>query len=156
MEKMVLYFSPTGTTRKRAEALAEAEGARLIELRPAKPYTAADLDWTDSRSRSTREMKDPQARPALQEVPDLAGCRELFLGFPIWWGLAPRIVDTLLDSLDLNGVTVVPFATSGGSGIERAERDLQKNHPGIRFAQGRLLNGNIPEDQLKYWADRVG
>ena len=115
----------------------------LYEIRPAKPYTAADLDWTDSKSRSTIEMNDPACRPAIAEpVTDMGQYDTIFLGFPIWWYVEPRIVDTFLESYDFSGKTVIPFATSGGSGIGKAEKSLQAHCPGADWKKGQLLNGS--------------
>ena len=156
MKKAVVYYSASGVTRNKARELAAAEQADLIELVPAELYTAADLDWTDKGSRSTREMNDAKSRPALVRQPDVSGSDEIFLGFPIWWGLAPRIVETFLDHADLQKAAMVPFATSGGSGIAKAEKALIRAYPDIRFVPGRLLNGRIDPEQLKFWADAAG
>ena len=120
---LVAYFSASGVTADAAKKLAEAEGADLYEIVPETPYTAADLDYTNKQSRSTLEMTDPSSRPALadRDAP-IAGHDTIFLGFPIWWGTAPRIVNTFLDSYDLSGKTVILFATSGGSGLGRPQK----------------------------------
>ena len=117
-KKLVAYFSPTGTTAKAAQAVADAVGADMFEIKPAVPYTAADLDWMDSRSRSTLEMKDDSSRPAIAEkCASMAEYDVVYLGFPIWWYVAPTIVNAFLESYDLSGKTVVVFATSGTSGM---------------------------------------
>ena len=138
---LVAYFSPTGATKRAAKEIAGAVGGDLYEIRPEKPYTAADLDWMDKRSRSTLEMNDPASRPAMAgDVPDVSGYDTVFLGFPIWWYVEPRIVDTFLESCDFYGKLVIPFATSGGSGISRAEQSLRAHCPGAIWMKGKLLN----------------
>ena len=139
---LVAYFSATGTTAGVARHIADATGADLYEIRPAQPYTEADLDWTDKRSRSTLEMKDGACRPAIAgELPDLSGYDTVLLGFPVWWYVEPRIVDAFLDGCDIAGRTIVPFATSGGSGIEKAAANLKSGYPQANWGRGRLLNG---------------
>ncbi len=139
---LIAYFSASGTTARVARGMADATGADLYEIRPAQPYTEADLDWTDKKSRSTVEMNDRSCRPAMAEpVPDMSQYDTILVGFPIWWYVEPRIVDTFLDSCDLSGKTVIPFATSGGSGIDRAESNLRSNYPRANWGRGRLLNG---------------
>lgn len=154
MKKLVAYFSCSGITKSKAEELAKAEGADLIEIVPAKPYTSKDLNWQDKKSRSTIEMNDSHCRPALAEKIDTKGYDEIFIGFPIWWDLAPRIINTFLEQEDLSNVKVIPFATSGGSGITHAQQALKKEYPAIHFEPGKLLNGKISEEQLKIWADK--
>ena len=139
---LIAYFSASGTTARVARGMADATGADLYEIRPAQPYTEADLDWTDKKSRSTVEMNDRSCRPAMAEpVPDMSQYDTILVGFPIWWYVEPRIVDTFLGSCDLSGKTVIPFATSGGSGIDRAESNLRSNYPRANWGRGRLLNG---------------
>ena len=117
---LIAYFSATGTTARAAERLAEATGGTLYAIVPSRPYTPDDLDWHDKRSRSSAEMNDPQARPAIGgRQPDTEDYDTVFIGYPIWWDLAPRIIDTFIESHDLKGKTVIPFATSGGSGPEK-------------------------------------
>ena len=139
---LVAYFSATGTTARVAKQIADATGADLYEITPAERYTQADLDWTNKKSRSTLEMNDGSCRPAIAgELPDPSGYDTVFLGFPVWWYVEPRIVDTFLDGCDLSGRTFVPFATSGGSGIEKAENKMKAEHPRAMWVKGRLLNG---------------
>ena len=121
MKKLVAYFSASGVTKKTAETLAEAIGADLFEIKPAVPYTRADLDWTDKQSRSTKEMNDPASRPVVAETLDtMAQYDTVFVGFPIWWYVAPTIIDTFLEQYDFAGKTMIPFATSGGSGMGKS------------------------------------
>ena len=139
---LVAYFSASGVTGRVAREIAEATGAELYEIRPAQPYTPADLDWTNKKSRSSVEMNDPACRPALAEAaPDMDKYDAVFLGFPIWWYVEPRIVDTFLDGCDLTGKTLIPFATSGGSGVEGAARALQGAYPQAQWKPGKLLGG---------------
>ena len=127
---LVAYFSASGVTARAAREIAEAVGADLYEICPAEPYTDADLNWTDKKSRSTVEMNDTACRPAIAEpVANMEQYDTVFLGFPIWWYVEPRIVDTFLESYDFSGKTVIPFATSGGSGIGKAEKSLQQHCP---------------------------
>ena len=148
---LVAYFSASGVTARAAREIAEAVGGDLFEIRPAEPYTAADLNWMDKRSRSSVEMNDPASRPALAEpAPELSGYDTVFLGFPIWWYVEPRIVDTFLESGDFTGKTLLPFATSGGSGIGGAEKNLRARYPGLSWGTGRLVNGGAAA-----WARRA-
>lgn len=138
---LVAYFSASGTTARAAKAIAQAVGGDLYEIRPAVPYTAADLDWTNKKSRSSVEMNDPACRPAIAApVENMDQYDTVFLGFPIWWYVEPRIVDTFLEGHALAGKRVIPFATSGGSGIEKAERSLKSHCPQANWKKGKLLN----------------
>ena len=140
-QTVVAYFSASGVTARKAAEIAEATGAELYEIRPASPYTSADLNWQNKKSRSSVEMDDPASRPALAEdAPDFSGVSTVFLGFPIWWYVEPRIIDTFLDAVDLSGVKVVPFATSGSSAISGAEKRLRELYPAIDWQSGALLN----------------
>ncbi len=145
----VAYFSATGTTERVAKEIASVTGGRLIAIKPAQPYTAADLDWHDSTSRSSVEMNDPKARPAIAtDSAGLDGCDTLLLGYPIWWNQAPRVVNTFIESADLTGVVVIPFATSGGSGITNSVDGLRTAYPGIDIRDGHLLNGRITRETI--------
>ena len=138
---LIAYFSASGVTERAARERAGAIGADLYEIAPAEPYTDADLNWMDKKSRSTAEMKDPASRPALAEaVPDMSGYDTVFVGFPIWWGVEPRAVDTFLDGGVFAGKRMIPFATSGGSGIAHAEAHLRQLYPGLDWRSGRLVN----------------
>lgn len=140
-EILVAYFSASGTTAEIAREIASAVRADLYEIAPEVPYTTADLNWNNSRSRSSLEMNDPASRPAIAPgAPDLAQYGTVFIGFPIWWYVEPRIVDSFLDGCDLAGKTLIPFATSGGSGIERAAGNLKRQYPAGNWLPGRLLN----------------
>lgn len=152
---LVAYFSASGTTALTAEALAESVGADLYEIRPAVPYTHADLDWTDPKSRSSVEMNDRSGRPALADTDaGIAAYDVVFVGFPIWWYVAPTIINTFLESYDFSGKTVIPFATSGGSGMGKTNEGLEKSCPGARLMEGKLLN-RFSETEMKTWAESV-
>ena len=125
-------------------AEAEAAGADLYEITPKVAYTKADLNWMDKKSRSSVEMNDKKFRPEIEDKDaNIAEYDEIILGFPIWWYVEPKIIDTFLDSYDFAGKTVIPFATSGGSGIENVEKNLQKEYPNINWGKGKLLNGSV-------------
>lgn len=151
-KKLVAYFSASGITAAVAKTLAEAAGAGLYEIRPQAPYTRADLDWTNKRSRSSVEMSDKSFRPPLadQDAP-VADCDILFLGFPIWWYTAPTIVNTFLESYDFTGKTIILFATSGGSGLGKTADDLKASAPGAVIREGKLLNGRQTREALAAW-----
>ena len=149
---LVAYFSATGTTEKTAKDLAMAIGADLFEIEPAERYSDADLNWNDRRSRSSAEMDDETCRPALAAtISDLGSYDTVFVGFPVWWYVEPRIIDTFLEAHDFAGKTVVPFATSGGSGLGKAPERMQKLIPGANVLAGRLLNGHPNKAELKSW-----
>lgn len=152
---LVACFSATGTTARIAEKVTAATGGTLYAITPAEPYTAADLDWTDKRSRSSREMNDPKARPEIGgEKIDMTRYEVIFVGYPIWWDLAPRIVETFLDRYDLGGKTVIPFATSGGSGISNSAAALKKAYPQAAWRPGRLLN-RAGDAEVRAWVEQV-
>ena len=153
---LVAYFSASGATKRVAKKLAAAAGSDLYEIRPAVPYTRADLNWQDQRSRSSVEMNDPSSRPALADhEANLADYDRIFLGFPIWWYTAPHIVRSFLESYDFAGKTIVLFATSGGSGLGQIAAELASSCPGANIVEGRLLNGNPSEASLKQWAQSL-
>lgn len=139
---LVAYFSATGKTGRIAEAAARACGGDLFEIRPQKPYTSADLNWTDSKSRSSLEMADTTSRPAIEgPLPDLSGYDTVLLGFPIWWGVEPRVVDTFLDAINASGKRVFGFCTSGGSGSSGAVKRLATLYPSLQIESVKLLYG---------------
>ena len=154
MNALVAYFSATGTTAKAAKALANAVGGTLYEIKPAVPYTSADLNWMDKGSRSSVEMNDPNSRPALADTDaPVAGHDVIFLGFPVWWYVAPTILNTFLEAYDFTGKTIVLFATSGGSGLGKSAAGLRSSAPGAKIVDGRMLNGHLKEAELKAWAE---
>ena len=152
MKALAAYFSATGVTAKAAKALAGAVGGDLYEIKPAVPYSAADLNWMDKGSRSSVEMRDARSQPALAAADaPVAGYDVIFLGFPVWWYVAPTIVNTFLEAYDFTGKTIVLFATSGGSGLGKSAAGLRASAPGAKIMDGRLLNGRLNEAELKAW-----
>ena len=143
---LIAYFSASGVTARAAREMADAIGADLYEICPAAPYTDADLNWMDKKSRSTLEMNDPACRPAIaSQVERMEQYDTVLVGFPVWWYVEPRIVDTFLESYDFTGKTMIPFATSGGSGISKAEKSLREHCPGGNWKKGRLVNSGAAE-----------
>lgn len=148
---LVAYFSASGVTRAAAQKLAKLTGADLYEIKPAQPYTEADLDWRDKQSRSTLEMQDLSSRPAITgKLSNMADYEVVFVGFPIWWYTAPTIVNTFMESYDFKGKTVIPFATSGGSTIKKSGEDLKKAYPDLNWKEGALLN-RTDEEFIRAW-----
>lgn len=140
-KKLVAYFSASGTTKKTAELLAEAAGADLYEITPKVAYTKADLNWMDKKSRSSVEMNDKKFRPEIEDKDaNMAEYDEIILGFPIWWYVAPTIVNTFLEKFDFSGKKVVLFATSGGSGFGNTVKELQPSAPNTEIVEGKILN----------------
>ena len=140
-KKLVAYFSASGTTKKTAELLAEAAGADLYEITPKVAYTKADLNWMDKKSRSSVEMNDKKSRPEIEDKDaNIAEYDEIILGFPIWWYVAPTIVNTFLEKFDFSGKKVVLFATSGGSGFGNTVKELQPSAPNTEIVEGKILN----------------
>ncbi len=141
---LVTYFSASGVTAKTANKLAKEVDGDLFEIEPKEKYTSADLNWMDKKSRSSVEMNDPASRPEIaKQIENMDMYDTVLVGFPIWWYVEPKIIDTFLDSYDFAGKTVIPFATSGGSGIENVEKNLQKEYPNINWGKGKLLNGSV-------------
>ena len=152
---LVVYFSATGTTAKAARTIADVTGRTLYEIVPQQAYTADDLDWNDRRSRSSLEMNNPQARPALKGTKaDVAAHDVIFIGYPIWWNLAPRIINTFIESHNLTGKMLVPFATSGGSGISNSVKELRKTYPDLKWQDGKILNG-ASRNTVQNWINDV-
>ena len=152
---LVAYFSATGTTAGVAEKLASATGGELNEILPYNSYTSADLDWRNDKSRSSVEMKDPKVRPALKgAVKDLDGYDVVFIGYPIWWDAAPRVINTFIENHDLKGKRLIPFATSGSSGIEESVKALRKSYPELKWSDGRLLN-RASDATIQEWIDKL-
>lgn len=153
---LVAYFSVTGTTARAAEKLANVTGGELYAITPAESYTSADLDWNDQRSRSSVEMNDPKSRPAIKSKKEnIADYDVVFIGYPIWWNLAPRVVNTFIESHDLTGKTVIPFATSGGSTLAGSAAVLKKAYPALNRKEGRLLN-RADEKTIRTWIEKLG
>ena len=155
---LVAYFSASGVTKRIAEELAKVEKADLFEITPETLYTAEDLDWTNQQSRSTLEMKDPSCRPAIAgQVANMAQYDVVFVGFPIWWGREPSVVDTFLDAYDFSGKKIVPFCTSGGSDIgETAKRIQEIVGTAAAVEEGKRLGGTVSEKDLETWMAGLG
>ncbi len=156
-KKLVAYFSASGVTKKVAETLAETAGADLYEISPKVPYSRADLDWNNKGSRSSVEMNDSSCRPALADQDaEIENYDTIFLGFPIWWYTAPRIINTFLESYDFSGRKIILFATSGGSGLGKTKEDLKASiSKQSVIVEGGLLNGNQTKESLKSWIERL-
>lgn len=151
MKQLVAYFSATGTTKEKAEALADLLGAELVEITPKERYTEADLNWMDKKSRSSLECADENARPEITNSAEaMTKYDEVYIGFPIWWYTAPRIINSFIEGNDFFGTKVILFATSGGSGIARAVKDLRRAYPDIAFEGGVLLNGAVTKESIRY------
>ena len=153
--KLVAYFSASGVTGSVAEKLADEIGADLFEIVPEKPYTNADLDWQNSRSRSSVEMKDRNARPAISsKIVDMSRYDVIFVGFPIWWYREPSIIDTFMEAYDFSGKTIVPFATSGGSGLGDAPKNMQALAKGSKVENGKRFSVVVSGQELRAWAQK--
>ena len=151
MKKLVAYFSASGVTKAAAERLAKAADADLFEIKPAFPYTHADLDWTNKKSRSSVEMSNPNSRPEIAEkVSNMADYGTVFIGFPIWWYVAPTIINTFVESYNFSGKTIVPFATSGGSGMGKTVEVLKPLCPTANWEKGKMLN-RVSDLELEDW-----
>ena len=153
-KKLVAYFSASGVTAKVAETLAEAIGADVFEIEPKVPYTEADLNWMDKKARSTIEMSDPASRPEIAAKRDnMKDYDTIFVGFPIWWYVAPTIINTFLESYDLTGKTIIPFATSGGSDIGKTNERLTPSCKGAKLLNGKVFKHNVGHKELATWVD---
>ena len=153
---LVAYFSASGETAKLAKTVAEVTGGDLFEIQPEVAYTAADLNWNDKHSRSTVEMNDAESRPAIvNHVEDMAQYDTVFVGFPIWWYQAPRIIETFLESYDFSGKAVIPFATSGGSGMGKTADILQKFCPGAEVDTGKRLSSRESAASVREWVESL-
>ncbi len=152
---LVAYFSASGVTAGLAKNLASAVGADLHEIKPEKPYTKADLNWNDKNSRSTVEMNDKSFRPAVaNKVENMAQYDAIFVGFPIWWYIAPTIINTFLEQYDLTGKKIIPFATSGGSSMGNTNEELAPSCAGATLLEGKKLSANASINELKAWAEK--
>lgn len=155
-KKLVAYFSASGVTAKLAKRLADAVDADIFEIKPEKPYTTADLDWTNKKSRSSVEMSDKSFRPAVAEKLDnIADYDTIYVGFPIWWYVAPTIINTFLEQYDLTGKTIIPFATSGTSLMGKTNSELAPSCKGAILKEGKRFEANADETELKNWADSI-
>lgn len=152
--KLVAYFSASGVTAKVAEKLSEAIGADLYAIEPEVPYTKADLDWMDKKSRSTIEMNNPASRPAIAGKRDnMNDYDTVFVGFPIWWYVAPTIINTFLESYDLTGKTIIPFATSGGGDMGKTNEKLLPSCKGAKLLDGKVFKASVSGADLAKWAE---
>ena len=152
MKTLVAYFSASGSTRKLAKNLSEVLGADTYEIKPETPYKGSDLNWNNSQSRSSVEMADKNSRPALAESADVAAYDTIFLGFPIWWYVAPHIVNSFLESGDFSGKTIVVFATSGGSGFGNTLAELKPScADSVTWIEGKVFRGNVDKASLSAW-----
>ena len=155
-KKLVAYFSASGVTAKVAETLAEAIGADIFEIEPKVPYTEADLNWMDKKARSTIEMSDPASRPEIAAKRDnMKDYDTIFVGFPIWWYVAPTIINTFLESYDLTGKTIIPFATSGGSGMGETNEKLHPRCPNSKLIEGKVFKAHTSKVEITSWADAL-
>lgn len=150
-KRLVAYFSASGVTKAAAERLAKAAGADLFEITPVTLYTRADLDWTNKKSRSSVEMNNPNSRPKIAEkLSNMGDYDTVFIGFPIWWYVAPTIINTFVESYDFSGKTIVPFATSGGSGMGKTVEVLKAFCPTANWEKGKMLN-RVSDQELEFW-----
>ena len=155
-KKLVAFFSASGTTKKVAEMIAEEAKADLFEIEPKVPYTKADLDWMDKKSRSSVEMSDKKYRPEIMKKEiDMSSYDEILLGFPIWWYIAPTIINTFLESYDLKGKTIIPFATSGGSDMGKTNEKLAPSCPGAKLLHGKVFNSHSSKADLSAWVETL-
>ena len=154
---LVAYFSATGTTKGVAEKIASVTGGDLYEILAAEPYTSADLNYNDRNSRSTKEQNNKSVRPAIgSKELSLEGYTTIYLGFPIWWGEEPRILDTFVEKYSFEGITVIPFCTSGGSGIGRSGPNMEALAGSGTWKEGKRFSGNVSEAELKSWTEGLG
>lgn len=159
MDKKILvaFFSASGVTAKTAQKLAQAVDADIFEIKPEQAYTSADLNWTDKNSRSSVEMNDPSCRPAIKDrFPNMEQYKVVFVGFPIWWYVAPKIINTFLESYDFTDKKIIPFATSGGSGMGKTNAELEPSCPGAVLMPGGKLDSSVSKQDLKAWAEKLG
>ena len=153
---LVAYFSASGVTAGVAGRLAESIGAALFEIKPEQPYTKADLNWQDKKSRSSVEMDDLSSRPPIaNKVEGMDGYKTVFVGFPVWWYREPSIIDTFMESYDFSGKTVIPFATSGSSQIGKSGENMRKLAPGAKVLAGKRFASNVSADELGRWAKEL-
>ena len=153
---LVAYFSASGITKSVAQRLAKGIGADLFEIHPEIPYSSADLDWRNKNSRSSVEMNDIHCRPAIHsKAENMTQYDAVFVGFPVWWYREPSIIDTFIESYDFNGKIVIPFATSGGSGMGAANKELAPSCPGAVLKEGNVFSANTDGHELKMWAEHI-
>lgn len=155
-KSLVAYFSVSGVTKRLAEALSKVTNANLFEIKPAVPYNQTDLDWTNKKSRSSIEMNNPNSRPEIaNKVENMAQYDTVFIGFPIWWYVAPTIINTFLEQYDLTGKKIIPFATSGGSGMGNTNKVLKHSCVGAELLDGKCFSKGVSETELKDWVSSL-
>lgn len=155
-QTLVAYFSASGVTAKLAQRLASVIGADLHEIKPEVPYTTKDLDWMDHDSRSSKEMKNKTYRPAIgNKVENMEQYDTIYIGFPIWWYVAPTIINTFLEQYDLKGKTIIPFATSGSSQMGKTNEELKPSCPGALLKEGKRFDADASEEELKDWVEKL-
>ncbi len=155
-KKLVAYFSASGVTKTVAGLLAEVAEADLFEIKPAVPYTSADLDWQDKDSRSSVEMRNPDSRPEVAEkLENMDDYDTVFVGFPIWWYIAPTIINTFFESYDFTGKNIYVFATSGGSGFGKTVEKLKDSCPEATIKEGKMFNSRVDKSEIKLWLEKV-
>ena len=153
---LVVVFSATGTTLGVAQKIASIEDADLYEIKAAEPYSDADLNWNDSNSRTTKEQNDASVRPQIaSEALSLEGYTKIYVGYPIWWGEEPRIMDTFVESYDFKDITMIPFCTSSSSGIGRSGKNLQENSGSGHWLEGKRFAGSVSEADLASWIESM-
>ena len=153
-DTLVVYFSATGNTKGVAEKIASITGADIYEIKAAQEYKDADLDWNDKDSRTTHEQNDASFRPEIGSDPvSLEGYKTIYIGYPIWWGEEPRIMDTFVESYDFDGITMIPFCTSSSSGIGRSGENLADNAGSGNWQEGARFSGGASEEELKSWIE---
>lgn len=151
----VIYFSATGTTKNVAETISKATDSDIIEIIPKEKYTSEDLSYNNDNCRANQEQNDENARPEIQNTIKVNDYDIIYLGYPIWWGTAPKIILSLLDSYNFNGKTVIPFCTSGSTGISQSESDLKKYNSNINWLEGRRFNSSVTEDEITKWIEEL-
>lgn len=154
-QKLSCIFFADGFYQDRCGTLAEAIGADLFEIVPEVPYKPGDLNWMDKKARSTIEMNDPDARPAIAKLPDVSAYDKIYVGFPIWWYVAPRIINTFLEGCELSGKTVIPFATSGSSGMGKTNSVLKPSCGGAKLLEGKVFRRGTSKADLAAWAESL-
>jgi len=155
-KKLVLYFSATGTTEKVAKTIASVTGGELVEIVPKEKYSSADLNYSNDNCRANKEQNDAEARPAIKNTINIDGYDTIFIGYPIWWGTNPRIIETLLDTYNFDGKNIALFATSGGSGISQSERNLKAYNTKMNVLGSKLFNGSASKSDVTSWVEKLG
>ena len=149
---LITYFSASGVTKSEAERISKIVNGDLFEIEPKEKYTKEDLDWRNKQSRSSVEMQNKSSRPEIKENNlDISNYDTILIGFPIWWGVAPTVVNTFIESKDFSGKNLIPFCTSGGSGMPYCENDLKKTYPNYNWKQGKRILGNETDEEIINW-----